>query len=72
VIFYDGRDDAQGWVAAAPPQAASGPEVAESHRRARALEPTRFGQDALGVIAAASAALGLGTFIAARRRRRAW
>ena len=72
VIFYDGRDDAQGWVAAAPPQAASGPEVAESHRRDRALEPTRFGQNALGVTAAASAVLGLATFIAARRRRRAW
>jgi hypothetical protein len=72
VIFYDGRDDAQGWVAAAPPQAVSGPEVAESHRRDRALEPTRFGQDALGVTAAASALLGLATFIAARRRKWAW
>jgi len=72
VILYDGRDGAQGWVAAAPPQAVSSPDVADSHRRDRALEPTRFGQNSLGVVAVASALLGLGNMILARRRRPAW
>lgn len=72
IIFYDARDDAQGWVAAAAPQAAAGPELAASHRRDRAAEPTCFGQDSLGVIAVAAVLLGLGTAYDRRRRRPAW
>ena len=57
---------------AAPPQAVNSPAVAEQLRRDRALEPTCFGQDSLGLIAVSAAILGVGAGIAERRRRPSW
>ncbi len=68
ILLVDGRTDAEGWVAAAPPQPAKGPERAAMFRRDRASEPTRFGQQALGVIALASLLLCIGTALSSRRQ----
>jgi hypothetical protein len=70
LVFYDGRNDAEGWVAAAPPQAAKNPERAAMLRRDRVSEPTRFGQVSLGVIALVAAMLCGGTLLTSRRRRK--
>jgi hypothetical protein len=59
LVFYDGRNDAEGWVAAASPQPAQGPERAATFRRDRASEPTRFGQASLGLIALTALLLGI-------------
>jgi hypothetical protein len=68
LMFYDGRNDAEGWVAAAAPQAAKGPERAASFRRDRRSEPTRFGQASLGVVALTALLLCVGTALTSRRR----
>ena len=67
VVLYDGRADGEGWVAAAPPQGASGPELAETDRQERAAEPTRFGQSSLGLIALAALLLAGFTALFSRR-----
>jgi len=72
VIFYDGRDDAEGWVAAAAPQAVNSADAAADRRQDRALEPTQIGHDTLGLIALAATLLGIGTVVDQRRRRPAW
>ncbi|MEO6875656.1 MAG: hypothetical protein ABI222_12625 [Opitutaceae bacterium] len=69
LVFHDGRNDAEGWIAAAPPQAVKGPERAASFRRDRASEPTRFGQASLGIMALASLLLAaLAAFFSRRRK----
>ena len=68
LVFIDGRTDAEGWIAAAPPQAAKGPEQAATFRRARASEPTRFGQASLAAIAFVALLLCIGSAFASRRR----
>ena len=69
LIFIDGRNDAQGWVAAASPQPAKGPERAAAFRRDHASEPTRFGQAALGFVALVSLLLCAATALTSRPRR---
>ncbi len=69
LVFYDGRNDAEGWVAAALPQAAQGPERAATFRHDRSSEPTRFGQASLGVIALVTLLLCVGTALTSRPRR---
>ena len=69
IIFIDGRNDTQGWVAAASPQPAKGPERAAAFRRDRASEPTRSGQAALGLIALGSLLLCAATVLTSRLRR---
>lgn len=58
LVFLDGRNDAEGWLAAAPPQPASDGEQAARLRRAWALERTTSGHDSLGVIFVSLVALG--------------
>ncbi len=50
LVFYDGRDDGEGWLAAAPPQPAQDAELGARLHRAWALERTTRGHDNLGVI----------------------
>lgn len=69
LMFYDCRNDAEGWVAAAAPQAAKGPERAAAFRRDRRSEPTRFGQASLGVVALTGLLLCVGTALTSRRRK---
>jgi len=69
IMLYDGRKETESWVAAAPPQPATSPEIAGIHRRDRAAEPTRFGQNSLGIIALASLLLGAASTLASRTRR---
>jgi len=53
LVIHDQRNDAEGWVAAAPPQAAAdGPKVAAAHRRGWAAEGTLSGLRSLQVISA--------------------
>ena len=51
VMLYDGRDDAEGWVAAAAPQPSPDANLAAARQEERAMEPTRYGQNSLGVLA---------------------
>ena len=69
VMLYDGRKETESWVAAAPPQPAGSPDLADVHRRDRAAEPTRFGQNSLGIIALASLLLAAISALASRPRR---
>jgi len=50
LVFYDGRDDNEGWLAAVPPQPARDGGRADELRRSWALERTTLGHDSLGVI----------------------
>jgi len=50
LVFFDGRDDAEGWLAAVPPQPAQDGEKAARLHRAWSLEQTTSGHDSLGVI----------------------
>ena len=67
--FTDGRTDAEGWIAAGPPQPAAGPEVAAELTRNWAFESTRSGHDSLSVVALAALIFGLATAFNNRRRR---
>ena len=50
LVFYDGRDDAEGWLAAAPPQPAKDGDQAARLHREWALELTTSGHDSLAII----------------------
>lgn len=50
IVFFDGRNDAQGWLAAAPPQPARDGGQARRLERSWKLERTTVGQRSLGVV----------------------
>lgn len=50
LVFYDGRDDNEGWVAAVPPQPARDSDRADELRRSWHLERTTLGHDSFGII----------------------
>ncbi|MEO6994390.1 MAG: hypothetical protein ABI273_12220 [Lacunisphaera sp.] len=50
LVFYDGRDDAEGWLAAVPPQPAQDGEKAARLHRAWQLELTTSAHRSLGII----------------------
>ena len=50
LVIFDGRDDAEGWVAVASPQPAQDGNKATRLRRDWAMERTTLGHNSLGVI----------------------
>ena len=65
LVISDGRDDAEGWVAAAAPQPATdGAAVAAAHRQAWAAEGTLRGLRSLQVIFATASLLAIVTALA--------
>lgn len=52
LVFFDGRNDSAGWIAAVPPQPAHDARQAERLQRSWALERTTGGHRSLAVIAA--------------------
>ena len=65
LVIHDGRDDAEGWVAAAPPQPATdGAAAAAAHRQAWAAEGTLSGLRSLQVIFATASILAVVTALA--------
>jgi hypothetical protein len=65
LVFFDGRNDAAGWIAAVPPQPAKDSKQAERLQRSWALERTTGGHRSLAVIAASFLLLTL--FVAVRQ-----
>jgi hypothetical protein len=59
IVIEDGRDDAEGWIAVAPPHPAKNANEGSWMSRSWALERTTIGHDSLGVIAVSSTALTL-------------
>ena len=59
LVFYDGRNDAEGWVGAASPQPATDGGLAAQLHRAWTLERTTPGHLSLGVISAVLLAVTL-------------
>lgn len=49
LVFYDGHNDAEGWVGAAPPQPAQDGRLAARLHRSWVLERTTSGHDGMGV-----------------------
>lgn len=61
VVLVDGRTDAQGWVAAAPPHPAQSPAEADDRRQAWRMEALATGHLHLAVITAGLGVLAVGT-----------
>jgi len=59
LVLEDGRDDTEGWLAAAPPQAADGTALAAAHQRAWAAEGTLAGLRSLQMVFAVMAVLAI-------------
>jgi hypothetical protein len=59
LVIEDGRDDAEGWIAVAPPHATNNADEGAWMSRSWALERTTIGHDSLGVIAVTLAGLTL-------------
>lgn len=59
LVIEDGRDDAEGWIAVAPPHPTKNAGEGAWMSRSWALERTTIGHDSLGVIAASFIALTL-------------